>query len=107
MVEFEIIEENYQNEEKNNYLIIYKIENLKKLDISEIYIYYNNINIIPCSKIYFELDADRPIIYTQKSIKDKNINNYIIHYKHKIKEKIKEIKENIELYPGLLIKVVQ
>ena len=76
MKELKIDNEKYENTKNNSYLISYKIEKLPE------YSSYN-LDYIPSSKIYFELEEDKPIIYTQKSIYDKNEQNYIIQYKAK------------------------
>ena len=59
MENLRIIEEKYKNEDKNNYIISYKIDKLP--EYSE-----NNKDYIPCSKIYFNIDKDKPILYFQK-----------------------------------------
>ena len=94
MENLEIIEEKYQNEEQNSYLILYKINDLPKFNDS----YKYNLDYIPCSRIYFEIDKDEPIIYTQKSIFD-NKYNYVIQYKNIMKENF----QNSELNPALFI----
>ena len=89
-----IIEEKYLNKEKNYYYISYEILENSKYDI-----FIQNIDYIPSSRIYFEVKLDKPIIYTQKSIFDKNIQNYIIHYRHSTKAK----SDNYESSPSLFI----
>ena len=53
MKDLEITEEKYQNEKKNDYLITYHIEKLPK------YSSYN-LDYIPTSKIYFDINTDEP-----------------------------------------------
>ena len=94
-----IIEEKYLNEEKNNYLIKYEYNNLENLNKNS----FSNIinseyyNYIPSSKIYFDLENKEPIIFSQKSIKDKKEKAYIIQYKNINKS------EDLKLYPALFI----
>ena len=90
-----ITNEKYLDEEKKNYYINYEINDLPKFTD-------NNLNDdIPCSKIYFELKIDYPIIYTQESSIDSEI-NYYIKYKNVNKE-TKLNNNNIENYPALFI----
>ena len=91
--ELKIINEKYENTKNNSYLISYNIEKLPE--------YSYNLDYIPSSKIYFEFEEDKPIIYTQKSIYDKNEQNYIIQYKVKT-HKLDEDK-NVEEKPALVI----
>ena len=81
MENLRIIEEKYKNEDKNNYIISYKIDKLP--EYSE-----NNKDYIPCSKIYFNIDKDKPILYFQKSPFDKNKQYYVLQYINKISEKL-------------------
>jgi len=95
-----IIEEKYLNKEnKNNYFIKYEYNNLIKLDIYSLKYYRNSeiMDYIPSSKIYFELEAKEPIIFSQKSIKDKKEKAYIIQYQN-LNES-----EDLKLYPALFI----
>ena len=98
MEELKINEENYLNEDKNNYLISYKICNLPSF--SE----YNRHNYIPSSKIYFELDLNQnlyePLIYCQKSLLNNNELNYIINYSNKMKI---SNKDSMIIKPALFI----
>ena len=82
-------------ESKTNYLIEYKIKNLPKFD-SE------NLEYIPSSKIYFDLELNYPIVYCQKSTLEPNEKNYCIRYKYKSKI----FEDNLENYPGLFIFLV-
>ena len=87
----EITEEKYQNEEQNNYLILYKIDKLT--EFKNIYEEY-----IKSSKILFTIQYNQPIIYSQRLSKDSKENIYSILYTTNI-----EINEDIELNPGLFI----
>ena len=84
-----IIEEKYQDDKKKNYLISYKIDNLPKFSEYD-------LEYIPCSKIYFDIDNNKPIIYIQKSIFDNSF-NYVFQYK------IKANSQDLEKYPALFI----
>ena len=93
MKELNIVEEKYENKNKNSYFISYKINKLPE---------YNQYNLeyIPSSKIYFELENDKPIIFSQRSSLDKNENNYLIQYKLKTQ---KSEENNQEENPALFI----
>ena len=88
--------EKYKNKQKNDYIISYEIDDLPKFSPY-------NLDYIPSSKIYFEVedDNDKPIVYTQKSILEKNERNYFIQ--HKIKNKKIDDEQNIEEKPALFI----
>ena len=93
-----IIEEKYLNEEnKNNYFIKYEYNNLNYLNIN--FFKYNRnaeyYDYIPSSKIYFDLEIKEPIIFSQKSIKDRKEKAYIIQYRNFHKN------EDLKLYPYL------
>lgn len=90
-----IIEEKYQNKEKNNYLISYKIEKLPE------YSEYENDNI-PCSRIYFDIDREEPIIYFLKLPFDENKEYYRLQYVNRIKKSSR----NLYLNPSLMIFLV-
>ena len=80
-----IIEEKYLENEKNKYMIQYQI--ISDLNKNTSY-YYSNDEYIKSSKIYFyieDIKKNEPIIYYQKSILNKNENNYIINYINKQK----------------------
>ena len=96
MKNLKISTEKYENKERNSYIITYKIDKLPK------YSPYN-LDYIPSSKIYFkaENDNDKPVVYTQKSILNKDNNNYFIQYNIKT-EKIDE-EQNTEENPALFI----
>ena len=85
-----------ENKQKNDYNISYEIDDLPKFSSY-------NLDHIPSSKIYFKVedDNDKPIVYTQKSILDKNERNYFIQ--HKIKNIKIDDEQNIEEKPGLFI----
>ena len=86
ITEFQIKEEKYLNEEKNEYFISYEIEKLPNY-------YYKKDN---SSKIYFDTIYTEPKIFLQKSTKF-NEDNYIIQYKYK------SSKEESEISPALFI----
>ena len=86
-----ITEEKYQNEEKNNYLILYQIDKLT--EFKTIYEEY-----IKASKILFTIQYNQPLIYSQRLSKDSNENIYSILYPTNV-----VINEDIELNPGLFI----
>ena len=72
-----IIEEKYLNEEKNNYLIKYEYKNLRHVNKYS-FLYSRKLeDYIPSSKIYFDLETKEPIIFSQKSVKDKKEKAYI------------------------------
>ena len=94
MRKLQIIEEEYKNEEKNNYLILYKIDELTE------YSEDNKNDYIPCSRIYFDIDREEPIIYYQKPPLDEEY--YILQYVNKIKNSSKNLYPN----PALMIFLV-
>ena len=83
MKSLEIIEEKYKNENKNEYSIIYQIKELP------IFSWYN-LDYIPSSKIYFDLNLDQPFAFVQESSLDTNEINYIIQYKYKYENSLNE-----------------
>ena len=94
MDNLKIEKEYYDNKEKNNYLIKYKIDKLPTF-------YEYNLDYIPSSKIYYEIEDDeKPIVYSQKSSLEKAECNYFIQYKIK---KNSEEENNIEENPALFI----
>ena len=101
-----IKEENYfdmDKENKNNYLLKYEyidISKFKKKSIDYIYS-YSDYTYIPTSKIYFEIENEQPVIYSQKSSLNEKEKNYIIHYRN-ISTKTND-KEDLKLNPGLFI----
>jgi uncharacterized protein with von Willebrand factor type A (vWA) domain len=54
---------------------------------------------IPSSKIYFDLENKEPIIFSQKSIKDKKEKAYIIQYRNTNINK----SEDLKIFPALFI----
>ena len=89
-----IIEQKYLNKDKNIYQIIYQIENLEKL-------FFLNHDFIPCSKIFFEVNNNEPIVYTQKLSNDSCDKIYKMQYINKM---ISENKgEILPLNPALFI----
>ena len=86
-----IINESYQNDELNNYLILYKITVQRESS----YIYKENLK---SSKILFNIEYKQPLIYYQKLSKDSDEKIYSLLYKTKIINN-----NNIELNPGLFI----
>ena len=98
MKDLKIIEEKYQNEKKNEYLINYKIDELPTFS------WYNNLDYIPSSKIYFDLNINEPLALIQNSsIEPKEI-NYFIQYKYK-KDKLNN-EDEIVNKPALFIFLV-
>ena len=91
MKELNIVQEKYENKNKNSYLVLYKIDKLP---------YYDKYNLeyIPSSKLYFELDNDKPIIFSQRSSLDKNENNYLIQFKLKIQKSEEKNQEENPVY---------
>ena len=95
MKDLKITEAKYQNEKKNDYLITYHIEKLPK------YSSYN-LDYIPTSKIYFDINTGEPLSIMQNSTFDNNEFNYIIQYKHR-----HEYSNNENtIYPALFIFLV-
>ena len=76
MKDLKIIEEKYQNEKKNDYLINYKIDKLPSFS------WYNS-DYIPSSKIYFDLNINEPLALLQNSSLETNESNYFIQYRYK------------------------
>ena len=96
MKNLKIIEEKYIGENKNNYSIIYEIDQLPTFS-------KHNLDYIPSSKIYFDLNTNQPLALIQKSSLDSNEINYLIQYKYK--KEINEI-ENEKICPALFIFLV-
>ena len=71
-----IKEEKYQNEKKNDYLIIYQIDKLPNFS-------WYNLDYIPSSKIYFDLNVNEPLALIQKSSLNNNENYYFLQYRYK------------------------
>ena len=96
MKNLEIIEEKYQNEKKNEYVIVYQIKELPSFS-------WYNLDYIPSSKIYFDLNTNnKPCAYIQESSFRDNEINYFIQYKYK-KE---TLNENEIINPALFIFLV-
>ena len=76
MKNLEIIDEKYQNKNKNEYVIIYQIKQLPTFSW-----YY--LDYIPSSKIYFDLNISEPLAYIQESSLNNNEINYFIQYRYK------------------------
>ena len=94
-----IIEEKYLNEEKNNYLIKYEYKNLRHVNKYS-FLYSRKLeDYIPSSKIYFDLETKEPIIFSQKSVKDKKEKAYIIQYRNTNINK----SEDLKIFPALFI----
>ena len=94
-----IIEEKYLNEEKNNYLIKYEYKNLRHVNKYS-FLYSRKLeDYIPSSKIYFDLETKEPIIFSQKSVKDKKEKAYIIQYRNTNIYK----SEDLKIFPALFI----
>ena len=92
-----IIEENYTNDNKYEYLIKYKYNNMPELN------WKNEQDYIPSNKIFFwnEDNKNDPKIFYQKSLKQNEINYCIIHPKI-IKNENENENEN-NLNPSLFI----
>ena len=89
----EITEEKYQNDEKINiYLILYEIKSLPKFS-------FQNLEYIPSSKIYFNIDLNYPIIYSQDSLINTNEKFYCLRYQY---NSVKD-EQKLENNPGLFI----
>ena len=58
---------------------------------------------IPSSKIYFELESNNSILFSQIFPKNKNEQAYILNYKFDQNTKKISNKEDIKLYPALFI----
>ena len=97
MKDLKIIEEKYLNENKNDYLITYKIDKLPSFS-------WYNLDYIPSSKIYFDLNTNEPFALIQNSSLEENENNYFIQYKYK-KEKLDNENESTN-HPALFIFLV-
>ena len=99
-----IKEEKYLDEEKkNNYLVKYEyndINKFKKRSLDNIYS-YSDYTYIPSSKLYFDIENEQPIIFSQKSLLNQQEKSYIIHYRNTSKKSGN--KENLEISPGLFI----
>ena len=96
MNNLKIVEEKYQTENKNDYLITYQIDKLPKFS-------KYNLDYIPSSKIYFDINTNQPLALKQNSSLDQNEINYLIQYKQR--KEINE-KENEKIYPALFIFLV-
>ena len=96
MKNLEIIEGKYQNEKKNEYSIIYQIKELPNFS-------WYNLDYIPSSKIYFDLNMNEPFAYVQESSLNNNELNYFVQYKYK---KEKTSNENETTNPALFIFLV-
>ena len=99
-----IKEEKYLDEEKkNDYLVKYEyndISKFKKKSLDNIYS-YSDYSYIPSSKIYFEIENEQPMIFSQNSSLNEKEKNYIIHYRNISKKS--DDKEDIKINPGLFI----
>ena len=96
MKNLEIIEEKYQNEKKNDYVIIYQIKELPSFS-------WYNLDYIPSSKIYFDFNMSEPFAYAQESLLNNNEINYFIQYKYK---KENSSNKNERANPALFIFLV-
>ena len=74
MKDLKIIEEKYLDDKKNNYEILYEIDELPESSL------YKN-EYMPSSKFYFELKINGPFAYYQES--SLNENNNILHFRYK------------------------
>ena len=94
-----ILEEKYTNENNCEYLIKYEYKDLN--EEKPITFLEKDNNYLPSSKICFELENKEPICFCQKNPTQNEL-NYIIQYKHTLKELNKEI-EYTNLNPALFI----
>ena len=94
-----ILEEKYTNENNCEYLIKYEYKDLN--EEKPITFLEKDNNYLPSSKICFELENKEPICFCQKNPKQNEL-NYIIQYKHTLKELNTEI-EYTNLNPALFI----
>ena len=101
-----IIEEKcLDDENKNNYLIKYEFNNIRKISIYylENVTSYDEYTFIPSLKIYFELERNeqQPIIFCQNSSLNEKEKCYTIQYRNTFKKP--ENKEDLKLNPALFI----
>ena len=94
-----ILEEKYTNENNCEYLIKYEYKDLN--EEKPITFLEKDNNYLPSSKICFELENKEPICFCQKNPTQNEL-NYIIQYKHTLKELNTEI-EYTTLNPALFI----
>ena len=94
-----ILEEKYTNENNCEYLIKYEYKDLN--EEKPITFLEKDNNYLPSSKICFELENKEPICFCQKNPTQNEL-NYIIQYKHTLKELNTEI-EYTNLNPALFI----
>ena len=94
-----ILEEKYTNENYCEYLIKYEYKDLN--EEKPITFLEKDNNYLPSSKICFELENKEPICFCQKNPTQNEL-NYIIQYKHTLKELNTEI-EYTNLNPALFI----
>ena len=94
-----ILEEKYTNENNCEYLINYEYKDLN--EEKPITFLEKDNNYLPSSKICFELENKEPICFCQKNPTQNEL-NYIIQYKHTLKELNTEI-EYTNLNPALFI----
>lgn len=98
MKDLKIIEEKYQNETKNEYLINYKIDELPTFS------WYKSLDYIPSSKIYFDINTNEPLALVQNSSIEPKETNYFIQYKYQ-KENLNKENEIVNK-PALFIFLV-
>ena len=94
-----ILEEKYTNQNNCEYLIKYEYKDLN--EEKPITFLEKDNNYLPSSKICFELENKEPICFCQKNPTQNEL-NYIIQYKHTLKELNTEI-EYTNLNPALFI----
>ena len=103
-----ILEEKYLDEiNKNNYLVKYEYNNINKKfsrspdfdDLKSI----DELDYIPSSKIYFELEKNEPLILIQNYLLYKDEKCYNIQYKFIEKKLEEKISKNLNLNPALFI----
>ena len=87
-----IIEEKYQSDKKNNYIISYIIDELPQFS-------WSKNEYIPSSKIYFNTETKGPFALCQESLKEQH---YIVHFRYKKEKKEEEEIMNPALFIFLL-----
>ena len=100
-----IIEEKYLDDNKNNYLIKYEFNNVRKISIYYLdnVTSYEEYTFIPSLKISFELESNeqQAIIFSQNSSLNEKEKCYTIQYRNISKKS--ENKEDLKLNPALFI----
>ena len=102
-----VLEEKYLDEiNKNNYLLKYEYNNINKSGKNPDFDNLKSIeelDYIPSSKIYFELENNEPLIFIQNSLLNKDEKCYNIHYKFTEKKLEEKNSKSLNLNPALFI----